>query len=520
MIFPLVLLACAAWGQRSPVSPERLALARGATEARISPDGKTAAYVLEGDLWLVPTAGGAPSRVTARGDVSDPRYAPDGRSIVFVSKGLWRVPARGGEPESLAVSTAASAPRWGGRRLAFLADGQLFVDKVQLTREAVELSRPVWSPDGKTVAVARTADGQKGELLVVDATGGAAQEIAPPHGGLILPEHYSPDGHELLCRAHNEKGFLQLYLLDVKTGRGRFIGGEEWDVQQAVHHAAAGVIYALDEGGASSLQRLPRLLGKPEALLPARGRLRGFDLDARGDRLLYVWGDSTRAADVWLLDLRTRERRALTGGMPAGLSPEGLARARFARYPTFDGRSVSALVMSPPVKRLGDPPPLVVEAHDGPDAQAEDAFSPVRQALTEAGFVVLVPDYRGSTGQGRVWQELNRADWGGGDRKDILEGVKWLAKRGEIDPKRVGIMGRGYGGYLALATLERDPGVWKTGVALDPLLDLKAAYERRPDWMLAQMGAPGPLYAERSIRPESVKPPPADVVAHFLEKLK
>src|SRR5262249_52822147 len=155
------------------------------------------------------------------------------------------------------------------------------------------------------------------------------------------------------------------------------------------------------------------------------------DIDAKGNKIAYLWSDSTHGPDAWVLDLRSGVASRATNSMLAGVKPEALSRGRLLRYPTFDGREVTALYLEPAVKRLGSPPPLVVEAHGGPDWQTYDDWSAERQALAEAGFAVLAPNFRGSTGYGREWQELNRGDWGGGDRKDILEGVRWLAKRGE-----------------------------------------------------------------------------------------
>jgi dipeptidyl aminopeptidase/acylaminoacyl peptidase len=91
----------------------------------------------------------------------------------------------------------------------------------------------------------------------------------------------------------------------------------------------------------------------------------------------------------------------------------------------------------------------VVLVHSGPTGRWPDAVFDWAQLLVAHGYAVLLPNVRGSTGYGHRFLELNRADWGGGDFKDVLAGVDALVARGVADPRRVGIAGWSYGGYMA-----------------------------------------------------------------------
>ncbi len=525
-------LAAAAFA-REPYSPARLSLMREVTEARVSPDGRQAAFVTDItgalEVWSVPTAGGWPTQLSALGEqASDVRFSPDGRKIAFTSDfggderpDIYVVDAEGGETEDVTASTQAeTSPRFSpdGGRLAYLADpGQPFLfqlmvvdlatkKKTQLTRESVNLHDPVWAPDNRTIAALRSGDDAAGEVLLVDSLTGETRSIAPPlAGGLIIPEDFSADSRSLLCRARNERGFLQLYLLDVGTGRGGFIGYDDWDVDQAVFHPLAGIFFTRNEGGASALYRMLGPDAQPEQLLKASGRIEDFDLDRRGERAVYVWSDSTHAPDVYTLDLRGGRFARLTQSMLGGIKPEALSKAELVQYKSFDDRIIHALYLRPSSRRLGDPPPLVVLVHGGPDWQIYDDWYPDRQALAEAGFAVLAPNFRGSSGFGGEFQAANRKDWGGADRKDLIAGVKWLAKKKEVDPKRVGVTGGSYGGYMTLISLAKNRGEWKAGVELYGMPDLVKDYEltkdRFGDWYETQMGNPtadAKLFADRS----------------------
>ncbi|MBI3553844.1 MAG: S9 family peptidase [Elusimicrobia bacterium] len=517
----LLLFGGLAWG-REPYPAERLALVRDVTEARIAPDGRTVSFVsdITGalEVWSVGSRGGWPDQLSALAEqATDVRYSPDGLRLVFASDfggnerpDLYLVDSEGGETQNITVSTRAeTSPRFSpdGRRLAYLADPeqpflfQLMVMDLttrksrQLTHETVNVHFPAWSPNGRLIAATRSGDDQKGELLLVDSETGETRSVAPPTaGGIIIPEQFDPLSRSLLCRARNEKGYLQLYLLEVATGQGNFIGYEEWDVDQAVSHPFAGIVFTRNEGGVSGLYRMKTPEAEPQQLLKARGRIEGFDLDRSGEKAVYLWSDSTHATDAWVLDLKTGLSVSVTKSMLGGVRPESLSRAEMINYKSFDSEHVEMLYLRPDNHRLGSPPPAVVFVHGGPDWQIYDDFNAERQALAEAGIAVIAPNFRGSTGFGKEFLDANQKDWGGGDRRDLIEAVKFLAKRHEIDPARVGITGGSYGGYMTLIALAKNKGEWAGGVEAYGMPDLVQDYEltkgRFGDWYQTQMGDP------------------------------
>ena len=529
----LLLSTLAGAAQRPAYSPRRLALPRQLLDVEAAPDGKTAFFVTDVtgalELWSAPARGGWPAQLTDLGEwVSEPAVSPDGTTIAFAADhggderhDLYLVPAAGGETAQLTTSTRAeTSPAWSpdGAKLAFLADPkrgflfQLFVMDVasrterQLTDEPEKLWAPVWSPDGRWLAAARSGDDRSGPLILAAADGSSVRRLpAPTTGGILIPEEWSPDGESLLCVAQDADGFRRLYLLDPSSGTGRFIGPSGWDVERALWRRESGVVFTRNEGGASAVYRLKTPDAALERLAPAKGRVERLSADAGGRTVFLVWSDSAHAPDVWSIEFPAGKRTQLTRSMLGGIEPKDLARGEIVSYPSFDGLKIHALYLKPPVARLGTPPPLVVVIHGGPDLQTSDAFDPLNQALAEAGFAVLAPNYRGSLGFGRRFLDANRKDWGGKDRLDMIEGVKFLAGRGEIDPKRVGITGGSYGGYSTLYALARSSGEWAAGVAAYGMVDLVQDYELSKDrfleWYETQMGNPkddAALFKDRS----------------------
>jgi len=532
-IISLLLLSWPAMAADRPAyAPKRLALVRQVTSVDAAPNGDGVYFVTDItgalELWSVPANGGWPVQLTDLGEqVSSVDVSPNGNEIIIASDyggderpDLFLLPSAGGTAENITKSTRAeTSPAYSpdGKSLAFIADPgepfvfQLFVMDLatrrerQLTREAVNVFFPVWSPDGRTIAATRTGDDRAGDLLLAAADGSGVVVVPPPvKGGILTPQAWSPDGKTLLATAEDEAGFHRLFLLPI-GGKGRFIGPSGWDIDDAKWNKNAGIVFTRNEGGATAMYRMRGPDAAPQKVAPSRGRVEGLSLDDAGRFAFYDWSDSSHAPDAWRLDLKTGQRVQLTRSMLGGVKAEELAKGQLVSYPSFDGKTISAIYLKPPVARLGTPPPLVVMVHGGPDWQSYDDFHPLRQALAEAGFAVLAPNFRGSTGFGRAFLDANRKDWGGGDRQDMIAGAKFLTAKGEADPKRVGITGGSYGGYSTLYALARNKGEWAAGVAAYGMPDLALDYElsksRFATWYETQMGNPkdnAVLFKERS----------------------
>jgi dipeptidyl aminopeptidase/acylaminoacyl peptidase len=138
--------------------------------------------------------------------------------------------------------------------------------------------------------------------------------------------------------------------------------------------------------------------------------------------------------------------------------------------------------------------------------QTYDMWLPDLQSISQSGFAVLAPNFRGSTGYGTEFRNMDLSDPGGGDLEDVVQGAKWLAGRPEIDKSKIAIFGPSYGGYMTLIALTKRPEVFASGVALVPVADWLEMYEledaimRKLDEEL--LGGPpekkGELYRDRS----------------------
>ncbi len=517
---------------RRAYTPTELSAAVDVAEVAIAPGGDEIAFVSDRsgayELWVLRLADGTPSgeplQRTHEGEtVSGLAYARDGRSLVFQrDRGgderpdLFLLRRDAGEPEALTrTPLAEQGARFSpdGSRLAFVADpDRPFRMNVhvmdlatratrQLTRDPADVLAPRWSLDGRTLVATATPDGQRGQLVVIDVASGAERRIPPPvEGGIAWPVGFLPGG-ALVALATNAEGFAQLATLDLASRRFTFVGPGDHDVESADVAENGLVLYSRNVRGESEVALLSPERNEP---LPVQGGVvRDLAVDADGRTRAVVVEESNRPPEILVL-----EDTQIANALPASAGSvrlHDLAQAERLEVVAPDGLRLDVFVWRPPVARLGSPPPAIVWPHGGPESQTRAEFSPTFQALAEAGFAVVAPNYRGSSGYGRAFLDRNNHDWGGGDLGDLLAAVDALAAAGAIDPARVGIGGGSYGGYLTLRAITAAPARFHAAVDMYGMADLVFDYRLTEDrfgtWYETEMGTPethAELFRERS----------------------
>jgi dipeptidyl aminopeptidase/acylaminoacyl peptidase len=146
---------------------------------------------------------------------------------------------------------------------------------------------------------------------------------------------------------------------------------------------------------------------------------------------------------------------------------------RSISYKARDGMSIPAYLTLPPGAEARNLP-LVVLPHDGPEARDAYGFNWWPQFLATRGYAVLQPQFRGSTGFGDAFRRAGYRQWGGVMQDDVTDGVQAMIDQGIANPKRVCIVGAGYGGYTALAGAAFTPDLYKCAVSVNGISDLPA----------------------------------------------
>ncbi|MCR9278128.1 MAG: alpha/beta fold hydrolase [Pseudomonadaceae bacterium] len=202
-------------------------------------------------------------------------------------------------------------------------------------------------------------------------------------------------------------------------------------------------------------------------------RIEVISSDDSGRRVVARISSSTATPAYVLGDLEQGSVGVLAHTYSA-LADWPLAPMRRIDYSARDGLNIPAFLTLPLMSTPGEPLPLVVLVHGGPWARDYPGFDNIVQLLASRGYAVLQPQYRGSTGFGTAHLEAGYRQWGLAISDDIDDGVLAMIERGQIDPRRVCIAGASFGGYAAAIALAKSPELYRCGISINGVLDLKA----------------------------------------------
>ena len=329
----------------------------------------------------------------------------------------------------------------------------------------------VFDLEGKLRLALRTTDSGSTEILRVDGDTFTTVYTCSVFES-CAPVRFHKDGTRVYMEtSKGEADLSRLILFDPATGAEELV---ESDPQQKVDFGSAIFSEVTDELVATAYvdDRL-RLHFRDKALeadyrliekqLP--GKTIGLGSRTADERLWLVSASSdVEPGETHLFDRKTR-KLTLQYRIRERLPREALSTMTTVRYPSSDGLEIPAY-LTIPKGTSGRNMPAIVLPHGGPWARDDWGYDSLAQFLSNRGYVVLQPNFRGSTGFGKKFVNAGNKQWGDLMQDDLTWGVKYLVAQGIADPKRVGILGGSYGGYATLAGLAFTPDLYAAGVSI------------------------------------------------------
>jgi dipeptidyl aminopeptidase/acylaminoacyl peptidase len=176
------------------------------------------------------------------------------------------------------------------------------------------------------------------------------------------------------------------------------------------------------------------------------------------------------AGGYYMYSAPTEDLR-LVGLTYSELKARDLGVRQEIEFKARDGTAIPAYLTMPD-DNLQEKRPLVALVHGGPTARDTLAFDWWASFLASRGYAVIQPNYRGSSGYGRAWQEAGYRQWGSLMQDDVEDAVHALVRAGVADPSRICIVGASYGGYAALVGGTRDPDLYRCVASIAGVADL------------------------------------------------
>ena len=525
-------------------SIEKLYMTRTVGGTTWSPDGKQIAFISNisgrNNLWLVPALGGWPMQLTISDQRQfEPVWSPDGTWIAFISDhdgdeqwDIFLVSPKTGDVVNLTTSpeTAEMEPAWApdGREIAYTTkpkSGSTFeIDLMDVTTRHVrhltkntpkELSNrhPIFSRDGKSLVFTHMhATGKDSNVFVLDLASGQSTNLTQHEGEHnYIAEDISPDGKTILITSDAENGYDNVGLLDITTKKINWLTNEKWRLSAGSFSPdGKSLTWTANLDGNTNIY-LYDIAGRhatPLALKTGVNTLGGNPLpySRDGSRLLYYHNGADAPNDVWVYDIASGQSLQVTHSLVAGIKSADMVEPYLVHYPSRDGKwTISALAYVPNNIQRNGKFPAIVYIHGGPSSQTVNSFNRFIQYIVNQGYVVIAPNYRGSTGYGKEFTDANRGDAGGGELQDVLDAAEWIKKSGFVDPKKLVVMGGSYGGYLSMMAVTKAPDMWAAGVPIVPFVNWFTEIANEDpllrEYDLATMGDPvknKALYEDRS----------------------
>jgi dipeptidyl aminopeptidase/acylaminoacyl peptidase len=483
------------------LTPAQLLSLRTISDPRFSPDGQYVAFVVTEPvkgttrarhIWLLDVKTKEVRQFTNSSKNEDtPRWSPDGKRLAFISnrddaRQIYVIQMNGGEAKRLLetkheIDSFSWSPD--GKQIAFFAsepktaaeeqkdkdkDDARVVDRDdrlrrlwlldpvsarvrQVTSGRWRVSEAEWLPTGAAMIASATdhpeSDQETNRIYSINLADGKLTEIAAPRGpfGRL---RVSPDGTKVVYIAAPVDGpsTHDLFLLTLADGKLRNLTSTSLDRPVLNYSWGSNDVVAATVQNGFSTSLVPiNVIGEvnPAAKLPVNPR--GFDIS--NSMVAVVGSSAAEPEELWLWDANKNAQRV--SDFNKSLRQLTILQPETFRYKSFDGLEIEGRLIKPKGYVSGARVPLIALIHGGPTSAWLDSIESWGQLLAARGFAIFYPNVRGSTGYGHKFVEMNRADWGGGDYKDVMAGVDYLIAQGVADPQRLGIGGWSYGGYMS-----------------------------------------------------------------------
>ncbi|MGK7311420.1 MAG: prolyl oligopeptidase family serine peptidase [Candidatus Longimicrobiales bacterium M2_2A_002] len=458
------------------------------------------------ELFVVPTEGGDPVAVVERpNSASSPQWSPDGGTLAFVARlemhdqrQVYAVNADGSELRPLTSSpVGVSSFAWSpdGSRIAYtqrvpepeeIAARRAAGDDVIVMSESGTFTRLwvhelggrriavtpsdrrvygfTWAPGGEWLAVQLTEDPSTDagymyrEIHAVAADGSWLEPMVATEGKLGAMA-FSPDGGAIAWIGATEFNDPLAQTVFVAPLDGREAGapnalttGMEASAVDLGWLDGDTVWFVANEGTRTKLYRAREDGSGMEVVADGGDAIfHGASFDDAGGMFATAASTASHPGEVYVGELGGELRR-VTDHNP-WLEDVALGTQRTIAWEGPEGWRIEGVLIEPVGYTEGETYPLAILPHGGPEGVSQDGWTtnPLypAQLLAGQGYVVLMPNYRGSGGRGVAFSKGDHRDLGGREMEDIIAGIDHLSDAGMIDPDRVGISGTSYGGYMS-----------------------------------------------------------------------
>ena len=501
-----ICATCSVWAQST--SPTRAASVidsmphtKQIDQAAISPDGTQVAYIIGGELSLVPIGGGTVRSIAVDGKLAlrDLCWSRDSSQIAFIADLAGDVPAA----QIFTAALDGSAPVKRGEVKGYAATPSFSPDGSKIALLFIDGMPRIAGPLQPMIPLAGVIDDEVYEqrLSVIDLTTNKLAQVTP--ADIYIYEYdWTPDGQSWIATAAHGSGdanwyIAKLYAVNAQSGDMREIYAPKWQIAEphispdgksvafieglmSDEGSTGGDIYVVPTAGGTPRNLTPKIHSSPSSLVWTASDQITFTQNVDGQtgfasvhlspatiQPLWTGEEYLGPAASFSKDgsLTAVVRQSASAPPEVWAGPVGQwkqlttvnadAKPAWGEMRNFHwtngGMKLEGWLMLPKDFAPGKKYPLVVNVHGGPSAACAPHWdAKMMGAESTMGYFAFCPNPRGSYGEGEAFTRGNIKDFGGGDFLDIMTGVDAILKQYPVDPRRLGIRGHSYGGYMTM----------------------------------------------------------------------
>lgn len=470
---------------------------RAITGLSISPNGKTIGYITNTNgmpnVWTLPLEGGWASQITLHENaVMGIQYSPKKNEIIYTSDNqgdenhqLYLISDKGGESEYLTPSHMGSRIEgfhWNkkGDKILFSSnkrDKRFFdtyiYDFKTKTEECIFRSDDPypfvaegWCKNERYILYIKFYNNSNQDVFVYDLTTKAMTNVTEHKGNMKnLHAKLNKKADTIYFLSDYEREFEALAYYKIKTGEIGWSVLEKWDITGYTFSPGENLLlYSVNENGSTKLKLRNIKSGKTKVMKLPKGNCIHFEFTPDEKKIVLIFDSPQNPNDIYVYDIRKESFKQITFSMIGGIPKNDFVAPHEIKYKSFDGLEISGYMYVPKGAKKDGTNPAVLWPHGGPEWQEKNLFNKYFQIMVNKGYVVIAPNFRGSTGYGKTFQRMIYKDWGGNEFKDVLGAYDYLVNSGYVDKSKIAVVGGSFGGFMTLTCITKAPELWRCAV--------------------------------------------------------
>ena len=497
-----------------PVDISRFLLARGARAGTLNNDGTVLAYIsnVTGvfQLWVTDAKGGQAKQLTFGNGITFYRWHPNGKQLLYGAdnegneREAYYLISVDGQEEKVVLPHSNAFRAFGdfdlsGERFSYASterngrDFDLYMYDLKTSSNTMIYQAEFgffpdkWHPDGKHLLVTETRGEDAQNLYLLNSGSGKMKTLFKPEIAAAYDNfNWKQNGSGFYFTSNQRDQMLEVQYYDLNKNTHSTLVSSPHDLEDlSLCNNDKNLVWTQNDKGFESLF-VADSQGKNAQQIPLPKGV--YDVSCGlSDTVMVRHSGPASPGTIYTLSLDTMTTVPLLYPQMAGIDAKYLVTPEPITFEARDGVTIHGLLYMPKVKG-NKKPPVVVDIHGGPTAQAKATWIPLTQYLVGKGIAVLDINVRGSTGYGKDYARLDNQKKRLDSVRDLVDALKWMQQDGRVDAERAAAMGGSYGGYMVNAVMGAYPDAFKAG----------ASFVGVADWVRAlQTASPGLKASDR-----------------------